>query len=237
MKKRATIVCASIGVAVVLSAANMTSAWDPDASFGASNARLLPASVYEMMGVAPDGRARPAVDTTGTHFDLLRAVYGPRHEGGHDPRASLPTIDTSTLWLARAIYSETKLPHEQELVAWVVRNRVETEYRGKDTYKEVVLDPYQFSAFNPGSGKRSFYMHLDPNTQLSGWQRALSIAHYVRHADPAYRPFSIKTRHFFSEISMPGHRFPYWVEHHNFVSPGWNYTVDQRRFRFYEKIS
>ena len=50
-------------------------------------------------------------------------------------------IDTETLWLARCIYSETKRPAEQELVAWVLRNRVETGYRGQTTYESTVLDP------------------------------------------------------------------------------------------------
>lgn len=177
------------------------------------------------------------MDTSSTHYRLLSAVYGPSQSVGIDPRATLPEMDESTLWLARVMYSETKLPHEQELVAWVVRNRVETRYRGESTYKGVVLDPYQFSAFNPGAKRRAFYMSLTPDIQLPGWQKALRIAHYVRHADPAYRPFSIKTRHFFSEVSMPNQRFPHWADPHRFVSPGWNFTVDARRFRFYEKIS
>jgi hypothetical protein len=164
-------------------------------------------------------------------------MYGPSQPLVVDPGATLPEVDDATLWLARAIYSETKLPHEQELVAWVVRNRVETSYRGHSTYKGVVLDPYQFSAFNPGAPRRAYFLRLTPDMQLPSWQQALRIAHYVRHADPAYRPFSIKTRHFFSEVSMPGHRFPHWAEPQRFVLPGWNYSVDARRFRFYEKIS
>jgi hypothetical protein len=166
----------------------------------------------------------------------LSAIYG-YSQYTPNQQASVSSMDEATLWLARCIYSETKIPHEQELVAWVVRNRVETEYRGRATYEGVVLDPYQFSAFNPGSPKRSFYMNLTPETQLPGWQQALTIAHYVRRADPAYRPFSIKTRHFFSEVSMPNNQFPYWVQQREHVSPGWNYTVDARRFRFYEKVS
>jgi hypothetical protein len=146
-------------------------------------------------------------------------------------------IDTETLWLARAIYSETKLVHEQELVAWVIRNRVETGYRGAQTYRGAILDPFQFSAFNPGSPKRSFYGSLTPTDSLAGWQRALRIAHYVRHADAAYRPFSIKTRHFYSERSMIGRPHPRWVNNRQRVTPNWTYRVDQRRFRFYESIS
>ncbi len=146
-------------------------------------------------------------------------------------------VDSETLWLARAIYSETKQVHEQELVAWVIRNRVETGYRDKHTYEGVVLDPYQFSAFNPGSPKRAFYSSLTPTDSLPGWQRALRIAHYVRHADPSQRPFSIETRHFYSERSMVGRPHPHWANDRQLVRPNWTYRVDQRRFRFYEAIS
>ena len=82
-----------------------------------------------------------------------------------------PTFDPAyvtddVLWLARCIYSETKKAHEQELVAWVIRNRVETGYRGESTYEGTVLDPYQFSAFNPGSSKRRLYATLASREQL-----------------------------------------------------------------------
>ncbi|MFO8099192.1 MAG: cell wall hydrolase [Salinibacter sp.] len=169
--------------------------------------------------------------------DLLNAAYGAPNADATGPARVPSDVDESTLWLARAIYSETKLPHEQELVAWVIRNRVETQYRSNRTYREVVLDPYQFSAFNPNSPKRSFYRSLDPELPLSMWQQALWIAYYVRHADPAYRPFSVETRHFFSERSMRGRRMPMWANQHQYVSPDWTYRVDQRRFRFYEEIS
>jgi hypothetical protein len=80
-------------------------------------------------------------------------------------------------------------------------------------------------------------LSLTPDVRLPAWQQALWIAHYVRHADPAYRPFSIETRHFYSERSMQGRRHPYWVERQHFVSPGWEYQVNKRRFRFYKEIS
>lgn len=173
----------------------------------------------------------------GGQFDLLNAVYGPSQTSVDTPLIAPGVVNESTIWLARAIYSETKLPHEQELVAWVIWNRVETGYRDQTTYKEVVLDPYQFSAFNPDAKKRSFFLNLTPEVQLPSWQQALWIAHYVRHADPAYRPFSVETRHFYSERSMRGNRHPYWVNRQQFVTPGWEYRVNERRFRFYEEIS
>ncbi|WP_243663594.1 cell wall hydrolase [Rhodothermus marinus] len=80
-------------------------------------------------------------------------------------------IDSETLWLARVIYSETKRPEEMELVAWVVRNRVETRFRGKATYRDVVLDPFQFSAFIPYNPRRQYYMRLTPHSRRPAGSR------------------------------------------------------------------
>ena len=146
-------------------------------------------------------------------------------------------IDSETLWLARCIYSETNRPEEQELIAWVVRNRVESNYRGKDSYVRVVLDPYQFSAFNADSPKSSYYRSLIPTHKQDGWERALSIAYYVRHARPTYRPFSPETLHFYSEQSMVGRKKPVWARGLKPIETPERYALDERRFRFYEGIS
>jgi len=170
-------------------------------------------------------------------FERLSAAYAPASAPRSASVAPPTSVDAETLWLARAIYSETKRPHEQELVAWVVRNRVDTGYRGSTTYREAVLDPYQFSAFNPGSSKRSLLTSLKPDTPLPRWQQALWVARYVRHADPVYRPFSIETRHFYSKRSMKDRRAPYWAEGTRFVSlDAQQYTVDEERFRFFKQI-
>jgi hypothetical protein len=145
-------------------------------------------------------------------------------------------IDSETLWLARAIYSETKRPYEQELVAWVLRNRVETRYRGKGTYRDVVLDPWQFSAFNPGP-KRRHYSGLTPTSRAAGWQTAIGIAHAVRNADEDLRPFSHNTRHFYSEISMVGRRHPSWARGKQPVTPERPVQINPKRFRFFDNVS
>lgn len=219
MNKRTFILCASFGT-LVLSAVPLSESLNPGALVASMSSTDQAAAVSD-----------EAV------FEQLKAAYAPTTTPPSGATVSPMNVDESTLWLARAIYSESKLPHEQELVAWVIRNRVRTNYRGESTYREVVLDPYQFSAFNPGSSKRSFHMHLTPETKSAAWQRALWIAHYVRHAESVYRPFSVETRHFYSERSMQGRRMPYWADGSRFVSPGWNYAVDERRFRFYEQIS
>lgn len=138
------------------------------------------------------------------------------------------------LWLARCIYSETKRPEEQELVAWVVRNRVETRYRGKSTYRDVVLDPMQFSAFNSNSPRRTHYMSLDETSSLRGFQRALRIARWVMTAEPIERPFSTRTRHFYSERSMPDGAVPAWAVDAQPVAL--DRPIDPRRFRFFDRV-
>jgi hypothetical protein len=219
MSKRALILWACLGT-LLLTAGQV--------------ATFFPAAPQNSPSATASG-STPA-DTASRHFDVLSAVYASSTPSSSSALAPPPALDEQTLWLARAMYSETKLPHEQELVGWVIRNRVETQYRGNATYRETVLDPYQFSAFNPGSSHRSFLFGLSPDTPIPSWQQALWTAHYVRHANEVHRPFSIKTRHFFSEQSMPNRQAPFWANHRRFVSPRFS-TVDEERFRFYEEIS
>ncbi len=141
-------------------------------------------------------------------------------------------IDSETLWLARCIYSESDRPHEQELVAWVVRNRVATAYRGQWTYEGVVLDPQQFSAFNVGSSRRASILALEPEDRSPSWRLALLIAAYVRHAPWSRRPFGVTVRHFYSEVSMVGRSHPTWALGETPVRANRPYEVDPYRFRF-----
>ncbi|MEZ4696194.1 MAG: cell wall hydrolase [Rhodothermales bacterium] len=158
-------------------------------------------------------------------------------EWSNIPDVPLSEIDDETLWLARCIFSETKDPEEMELVGWVVRNRVETRYRGQSTYKGVILDPFQFSAFNPTTPTLFFYSALPAGADLPGWRDALRIAYIVKTDDGRRRPFSIQTRHFYSELSMVGRRHPVWASGLQPVSPHKGFSIDDRRFRFYEGIS
>ena len=146
------------------------------------------------------------------------------------------SVSDDVLWLARCIYSETKQAHEQALVAWVVRNRVETGYRGERTYEDVVLDPFQFSAFNPGDPKRQMFLALSPWSDAAGWDQALRTAHEVYHSPASERPFAQNTRHFYSERSMPGRRAPRWANGETPVKPV-GFRVDPVRFRFYSGLA
>ena len=174
---------------------------------------------------------------TSTPTESLAASSLPTHVVSDAvPAFDADHVSADVLWLARCAYSETKTPHEQELVAWVIRNRVETGYRGEHTYRDVVLDPYQFSAFNPGSSKRRMYANLVPGSDSNGWQRALEVAHDVYHAPASARPFEATTRHFYSERSMVGGGAPRWAVGHRPVRPEAS-RIDPRRFRFYKGVA
>lgn len=152
------------------------------------------------------------------------------------PVLSPELIDAETLWLARGIFSESKQPHEQALVAWVIRNRVETQYRRKQSYQDVILDPYQFSAFNQNSIKRAFYVGLDTHSLTPGWQRALSIAYHVRMVSDDYRPFAESVRHFYSERSLQDGAMPEWAIGLEPILPQTPFSIDERRFRFFDGV-
>lgn len=140
------------------------------------------------------------------------------------------------LWLARAIYSESKRASEQALVAWVIRNRVESHYQGRSTYREVILAPFQFSAFNPGSAKRRYYASLTVEVDDPGWQQAYQVAARVYEAPASYRPFPITTRHFYSERSMQTDRVPHWGVDRQPVRVS-HTPVEDTRFRFFAGVS
>jgi hypothetical protein len=144
-------------------------------------------------------------------------------------------IEENMLWLARCILSETNRPEEMKLVAWVIRNRYETKYHGMRTYRDVVLEPFQFSAFNPGYSSRNYYSSLKRTSKAFRWKDALNIAADVLNAPVAERPFHLKTRHFYSEISMPGRVQPNWASGRIpvYLNSG---NISSDRFRFYRDI-
>lgn len=155
-----------------------------------------------------------------------------------DPRTQArrlaPTQQDDVLWLARCVYSESDRAKEQYYVGWVVRNRVESGYRG-NTYRNVVLEPYQFSAFNRTSPRRRHLLGLNLSTASRAWRQALRVALDVYFAPPSRRPFPITTRHFYSPISMPGGRTPHWAKNETSL-PSERLGIDPYRFKFYNNI-
>ena len=138
------------------------------------------------------------------------------------------------LWLARCLYSESDRPEEQRLVAWVVRNRVETQFRGRN-FREVVLEHKQFSAFNEPSLRRDRILSLNQKSLSLPWLRTLQIAFDVYRAPAEQRPFSQSTRHFYSPVSMRGRLVPTWAEGTTPLDSR-ALGVDPRRFLFFDSI-
>ena len=145
-----------------------------------------------------------------------------------------PLAMDEVLWLGRAVYSESDRASEQKLVAWVIRNRVETGYRGT-SYREVVLEPLQFSAFNTPSERRDYILAFDQDDVVPSWMQALDIALEVYGARPTERPFDIDTRHFYSPVSMVGRSEPVWASAGIELS-SLELGVDPNRFRFFRAI-
>jgi hypothetical protein len=138
------------------------------------------------------------------------------------------------LWLARCIYSESDHAHEQELVAWVVRNRVETRYRG-ETYRQVVLEDRQFSAFNAPTARRDYILSLNQNSPAPSWRRAMEIALRVYRANPQARPFEVTTRHFYSPVSMKDRKTPHWAVGAAPLASA-AFGVEPDRFLFFDQV-
>lgn len=137
------------------------------------------------------------------------------------------------LWLARIVYSETKSPNEQVLIAWVVRNRVEAEYKGQ-TYKEVASRSSQFSGLNVFD--KQYRHNITRNYDSSGqsWENALSISEAVYFAPNWLRPFAGDVKHFYSPKSVKFE--PEWAADHKPVLLVKDPEKKYVRFAFYGDI-
>jgi hypothetical protein len=126
--------------------------------------------------------------------------------------------EREVLWATRAVLSETNNPREMLLIANVIRNRVDLGYRGRETAKEVILDPYQFSAFNPGREMRWRYINMESqHVSNERWEEAWTAARYAMTAPREVLPFDNPcVNHFVHPGSLVRH-------------PGWMYEMEQVR--------
>jgi hypothetical protein len=120
--------------------------------------------------------------------------------------------ESEILWFARILYSETKDSNEMRLIAWVVRNRVETNYRG-NTYQSVAQSKNQFSGLSPADPNYKINTTLDYDDTIPAWKNALSVAKEVFYAPDSERPFAQNVRHFYSPVSTS-------------TSPSWAHKED-----------
>ena len=159
-------------------------------------------------------------------IDSLQTVHQQTREQlrGAKRIANSPTEGLSgaerreVLWTTRAVLSETKNPREMLLIANVIRNRADLGYRGRETAKEVILDPYQFSAFNPGREMRWRYINMEPkHVSSERWEEAWTAARYAMTAPREVLPFDNPcVNHFVHPGGLAG-------------TPNWMYEMEQVR--------
>jgi spore germination cell wall hydrolase CwlJ-like protein len=142
--------------------------------------------------------------------------------------------DNEILWFARAIYSETKIPAEQALIAWVIRNRVESP-KYPDTYREVVLQNGQFSGFSPRDAQYRVNTTLSFAQHSPAWDSAVATAKAVYSADPALRPLGGTVLHFYSPVSVSAE--PQWAEGKVAYQVIHDQKTNKVRFAFYADIN
>lgn len=136
--------------------------------------------------------------------------------------------DPETVWLARGIYSETNDLTEMILVGKVIRNRYEMQYNGNDTYKDIILDPWQFSGFNNNNSRRYHNITRSITSPGTTWRAALNVAYLIRTQE---WDTTFNATHFYSSISMvPRGSAPRWAEQ---LEPVGVQDVDPERFRFF----
>ena len=136
-------------------------------------------------------------------------------------------IDRIVMWTARAALSETKRPEEMRLVAWVVRNRAESDAFPGDV-RGVVTEPHAFTAFL--RDRPPFPRRWGPGDAPRGWEWAVEVARRVISAPPGADPTGGAT-HFYSPRSMrPAYSAPRWAYRYERVPID---RVPTHRFRFY----
>ncbi|HEY4506399.1 MAG TPA: cell wall hydrolase [Candidatus Paceibacterota bacterium] len=138
------------------------------------------------------------------------------------------------LWLARAVRSETDRSTQGEMVkvACVIRNRVATNYRGAQTYKDVILDRGQFSGFSKLDANYKRNMSLGYSDAGAIWQDAIRVAELVYKDGSLVCDFPQTVRHFYSPVSAQN--TPEWAKGKEPVL-----TIKDKtstRFAFYSNI-
>lgn len=168
-------------------------------------------------------------------LDSLKSQHSQLKTAHQDLKEKARFTDPRVIWLARAIYSETKRPHEMRLVGWVIKNRVKVGFKRDSTYRDVILSSHQFSAFNPTSRLRFYFATLPYHERKDNkyWSEALQVAKEVvfskREKPP--KPLTSDTFWFYSEVSMPSHKkHPDWKYEFQEVNVAF---IPDRRFRFY----
>jgi spore germination cell wall hydrolase CwlJ-like protein len=122
---------------------------------------------------------------------------------------------------------------EQELVAWVIRNRVESS-KYPNTYQAVVLQPKQFSGLNSSDRQYSINTTLGFEDTAAGWDSAIAVANEVYFADGSVRPIAAGVTHFYSPGAV--RVTPLWAQGETPSHTVSDLKTGSLRFAFYSNI-
>jgi len=143
----------------------------------------------------------------GFHPNLAESVTELVRKENIEIAVEQQSVREEILWFARAIYSESEFTEEQYYIAWAVRNRVES-HMYPDTYKEVVLQPHQFSGLNDYDYWYDVNISRDYDLGDHVWESALVVATEVYSAPDSERLLSADTMHFYSPVAADA---PKWT--------------------------
>ena len=127
--------------------------------------------------------------------------------------AATVALNSNFLYLAKTIYGEARGENVETMlvVGWVIRNRLHLKHYG-NTYKDVVLQPKQFSCWNKD----------DPNYKvikgvIKGrlWEVCIGVAIVVMQSAEKHNPV-VGVYHYYDK-SMDSNP-PYWAEEGEYMS-------------------
>lgn len=210
---------------------NLSKTQLPLASYADSQVAGAQAAFASVSVRNPKANSTQAANTKTPKEVHINAQKRAQHTDGDTP-VMTATDKREILWLARILYSETKRAHEQRLVAWVVRNRVDTGYTGR-TYERVANHSAQFSGLQPFDPRYEHNMSRWWESSGESWKSALAIAKEVYFAPESERPFSVTTRHFYSPVAVSK---PAWAKGREAVRVVRGTRHTQPRFAFYAQV-
>ena len=131
------------------------------------------------------------------------------------------TLNTDLLHLAKTIYGEARGENIETMlsIGWVIRNRLKSGRHG-NTYKDVVLQPKQFSCWNKNDPN---YRVIKGMIKGRVWEVCIGVSIVVMQSAEKHNPVP-NVRHYYDK-SMDSNP-PYWAEEGEFMSV---YGVDNIR--------
>ena len=121
--------------------------------------------------------------------------------------STIATLNTNLLHLAKTIYGEARGESVETMltVGWVIRNRLQVKRYGKN-YKDVVLQPKQFSCWNKDDPN---YKVIKGTIKGRLWEVCIGVAIIVMQSREKFNPIP-RVRHYYDKSldSNP----PYWAD-------------------------